>query len=140
MAGFEPATPSSRTRGSRRTSLNYRWFLVAVWVMFVLDPDPTISGEAVAESSVYELRFDAALMPHQASSDVAERNNLSFAHHLYRRVPEPAQVCEPDANSLSNLALTDQLELSHSSAPAEVSAEFCGMGAPLTVKLAPGSA
>jgi hypothetical protein len=48
-------------------------------------------------------------------------------------------VCEPLANSPSNFASSVTCGVMKSSAPAEVSAEFCGIGAPLTMKLEPGS-
>ena len=51
----------------------------------------------------------------------------------------PAQVCEPLANSPSNLAISDQFAEMRSCAPAVVTAESCGSDAPLTVKLPAGS-
>src|SRR6516162_2666744 len=61
-------------------------------------------------------------------------------HQVNRTVPVPAYVCECDANSPSNLASTEKPLMSRSSAPADVSAEFFAGVAPLTMKLAPGSA
>ena len=52
----------------------------------------------------------------------------------------PAYVCECVANSPSNLASTETPLISRSSAPAEVNAEFFAGVAPVTMKLAPGSA
>src|SRR6478735_12724237 len=62
------------------------------------------------------------------------------SHHLYRNVPVPPYVDECEANSPSNLASNVIPLPKRISPPADASAAFCGRSAPLTMKLAPGSA
>src|SRR5579862_3699193 len=54
-------------------------------------------------------------------------------------MPVPPKVCEPLANSPSNLAANDHVGVKKYCAPADASAESFGGVAPLTTKLEPGS-